>query len=274
MASKDGWLSGLAHYAKAGFQEVEGTDLMICSQGERFFVHRLIVCTQSDFFRNACGPNSPFQEARTGVVHLDDDHPFLVQLMLSYCYTGRVDEDMLEDREAPPCNQFGVEEAEIYAIADKYQIHGLECAAIERFRDYLEENTPDNLDECWWHQHVSVIAKKVYETTPSTNRGLRDIVLSYTWAFFDHLVQSKVFKANTDKIEDFWAEFAQFHADRKARLRRCPDCGIRSMQSFQSWTTHLKDSVPKAKCAICPHCRGTSSFKAWNRPLDAGKAGE
>ncbi|KAL1385921.1 hypothetical protein HDK64DRAFT_339807 [Phyllosticta capitalensis] len=259
--------------ASDGFQSKRDTDLTIRSRGEQFHVHKLIVCAQSEFFSKACGPDSLFLEAKTGVVNLDDDHPFLVKLMLVYCYTGGVDEDMLKERfeqdlgEDFPCYEDGICNAEIYAFADKYWIDGLKTAAMTRLYRYFDEESEAVLEErYWWHERVSKIAQKVYKTTISTDRGLRDMVLNYTSTHFDKLMEVKIFKANTDKIEGFWAEFTQYQADNKARFRECPRCGTTSMQVFRTWGPHLINPSCHTS-ATCDWCDVASSFEAWNQPL-------
>lgn len=44
-----------------GFKAKWHTDLTIRCQGREFFVHKIILGAQSQYFRKACDPNSPFQ---------------------------------------------------------------------------------------------------------------------------------------------------------------------------------------------------------------------
>ncbi|KAK8155385.1 hypothetical protein BKA80DRAFT_283457 [Phyllosticta citrichinensis] len=62
----------LCEISQEGLQSKLYTNLTIhCkdhSSGEvkEFYIHKLVVCLQSDFFANACKPDSPFEEAMTG----------------------------------------------------------------------------------------------------------------------------------------------------------------------------------------------------------------
>ncbi|RSL47916.1 hypothetical protein CEP54_013171 [Fusarium duplospermum] len=60
------------------------SDLTIVCGEDRHRVHKAIVCTRSSFFNSAC--NSGFQEAETGIIHLHEDDPLVVKMMLHYLY--------------------------------------------------------------------------------------------------------------------------------------------------------------------------------------------
>ena len=60
------------------------SDLILVLGGETRKVHKAILYSQSEFFKNACKVS--FKEGETGVITLYDDDPELLRLMLSYCY--------------------------------------------------------------------------------------------------------------------------------------------------------------------------------------------
>ncbi|KAL1633424.1 hypothetical protein SLS58_011084 [Diplodia intermedia] len=59
--------------------------------GEELKVHKAVVCAQSRFFHTACKPESPFKEARTGLIELTEDDPVAVNGMVDYLYTRQYD---------------------------------------------------------------------------------------------------------------------------------------------------------------------------------------
>ena len=85
----------------------------------------------------------------------------------------------------------------MYAMADKYDLADLKSQARQRFltnfydKDEYESHCCEDQDlqdvvipvpETW--AEVAVITKLVYSTTPSSDRGLRDIVLEFVTRYF------------------------------------------------------------------------------------------
>ncbi|KAM3523662.1 hypothetical protein NHJ13051_005000 [Beauveria bassiana] len=66
------------------FDEGAYSDLTIVCGDDRHRVHKAIVCPRSKFFASAC--NGPFQEGESGVVHLPEDDPLAIKMMIHYFY--------------------------------------------------------------------------------------------------------------------------------------------------------------------------------------------
>jgi hypothetical protein len=81
--------------------------------------------------------------------------------MLSYLYTSDY-EGGGKQWEGGFCN------TRLYAIAEKYDIPLLKRLARARFTEWAESN--------WSHRDFPTVVKEVYESTPSSDLGLRDIV--------------------------------------------------------------------------------------------------
>lgn len=147
------------------------SDLTITTEARSFKVHRAIICTQSKVL--AAMSDSGFRETSTSTLSLEHDDPAAVERMITFLYTGNYD---LENADAP------VKDAErstgatlmanalVYSIADKYDIERLKALAKRRFR---------NVD-CYaaWHcEDFPKVVATVFDTTPDTDRELRDTVI-------------------------------------------------------------------------------------------------
>ncbi|KAL1627767.1 hypothetical protein SLS54_002033 [Diplodia seriata] len=85
--------------------------------GHVYNVHKIVVCSQSDFFANAFKENT-FKESKDNLIHLPDDDPAAVRAMLQFMYTGTYDNPVF----------FGSVDAmlllhlHVYLLADKYAV--------------------------------------------------------------------------------------------------------------------------------------------------------
>ncbi|KAJ5381480.1 uncharacterized protein N7496_003908 [Penicillium cataractarum] len=120
----------------------EYSDLKIFCQDITFNVHQCIICPQSSFFRAAI--EHPFKESSTRVIELPADHPGTVERMISYLYlkdyrqTGHIipmaaaeDEDLA---------QVGLNHADVYITADKYDIQLLKSLAATKMTSWAKSN--------------------------------------------------------------------------------------------------------------------------------------
>ncbi|KAL1646537.1 hypothetical protein SLS58_003123 [Diplodia intermedia] len=87
------------------------------SNGHVYNVHKIVVCSQSDFFANAFKENT-FKESKDNLIHLPADDPAAVRAMLQFMYTGTYDNPVF----------FGSVDAmlllhlHVYLLADKYAV--------------------------------------------------------------------------------------------------------------------------------------------------------
>ncbi|KAK7536850.1 uncharacterized protein J3D65DRAFT_695683 [Phyllosticta citribraziliensis] len=253
------------------FQAKWNTDLTIRCQGKEFHVHKIIVGMQSAFFEKACDPESPFKEARTGVITLTDDDAFLVRILLVYCYTGDLDRECMEewcrenDMDGDTWEYIALCTVRIYGLADKFQILSLKKVAQQLFKEYMEH-------EEWARSDLDFfpdLVREVYRTTPCTDRGLRDLVLYFTSKELHYLIQTKRFRVKMEKIQGFWGELHIYQAETGKRERICPnsECKVISSQSFPNWTVRYNHWFA-ANSLTCPKCKSLFGMREWNKPLD------
>lgn len=160
-----------------------------------------------------------FQEAYSNRIELEDDDPATVERMISYIYTFDYKDEQHQDRESNSCSSVspgedveitigenedmsdhdGVQPAlassvRVYAIADKYGMPSLKELAKERFCNWAEGN--------WTHEDFSDIVREIFQSTPNSDRGLRDVVVRIVATHVDNLTQKDEFRHLLEEIGD------------------------------------------------------------------------
>lgn len=109
----------------------------------------------------------------TGRIELPDDKPYLVRRMIRYFYL--LDSERTrgnEDKEEVKPSR-AMLNAEMYVLADKYEIEGLKKVALDGFEDSLfrawEIDTTVS--------ELRVVVPFTYGSTPKSDRGLKDCVI-------------------------------------------------------------------------------------------------
>ncbi|KAH8656126.1 hypothetical protein BGZ60DRAFT_417837 [Tricladium varicosporioides] len=168
------------------FESGKYSDLIIRSGDRVFKVHRAVICPRSRFFAAAC--DGPFQECISKEISLEEDDPHTVERMLAYLYTSDYCD---RDYSGPVAVETSPEELQpmiekqdnastttnepsllnnvlVYAIAEKYGITGLKEMAQAKFQSQAGSLLSA--------KEFPEIIRELYRSTPSSDRGLRDIV--------------------------------------------------------------------------------------------------
>ncbi|EKG09370.1 BTB/POZ-like protein [Macrophomina phaseolina MS6] len=178
----------------------EYSDFVIrCNNGDEHKVHRVVLCSQSEFFRRACNPRTGFKEALSGVIELHHDEPDTVRAMLEFCYTFAYTcrpSDSPEDRM--------IFHVHVYALGEIYDIPGLKKLAIQSFEREANHTFP----------LFPAAVRAVYETTPQSDRGLRDVVLRVCAANTNELMKNPHFEDMMDELGVFGRELSRTLTDR------------------------------------------------------------
>lgn len=163
---------GLIEGTTSLLTEEKYSDLTITTLTGPFKVHKAIVCTQSKVLAAMC--DGGFKETSTSILRLEHDDPATVERMITFLYTGNYDhgtngkwEFILKGAKwfvGPMLEATTL----VYSIADKYDIELLKALAKDKFE--LVASAACNCEE------FAAVAAKVFNTTPDTDKGLRDIV--------------------------------------------------------------------------------------------------
>jgi hypothetical protein len=103
--------------------------------------------------------------------------------------------------------------ARVYALADKYDVRGLKAFSSKKFKNSLA--TP------WSSEVFSEIIRVVYESTPSTDRGLRSIVTETARKRGNCLMDCTEFRVLLESAPDFTIDLLQKVWD----AHPCGECG-------------------------------------------------
>ncbi|KAK0645277.1 hypothetical protein DIS24_g8033 [Lasiodiplodia hormozganensis] len=184
----------------------EYSDLLIrCNNGDEHRVHRVILCSQSEFFRRACNPKTGFKEALSGVIELRHDDPATVRAMLEFCYTFTYtcptsSSPSPSSSSSPSRNEDAmIFHVHMYAVGEIYDIPSLKALAARNFDRDVDHAFP----------RFPAAVRAIYETTPDSDRGLRDRALRVCAAHAAELLANPAFEDVMDQLGVFGKEFAR-----------------------------------------------------------------
>ncbi|KAK5659736.1 hypothetical protein OQA88_947 [Cercophora sp. LCS_1] len=166
----------------------EFTDFTIVCGAQKFPVHKIIVCSHSPVLRAACRKpfrvrRKPSHEAVIGEYKIEEQSPLLVRRMVEYFYRGDYEDHRsspdipIEDNKPaePDESDAGHDisklqlHARMFALADMYQVEGLQSLATAKYMAALESST--NMKQ------ILQSVPDVFNLTPPSARQLRDKVV-------------------------------------------------------------------------------------------------
>ena len=159
------------------------------------------------------------QEAENHCIDLPDDDPAAVEAMLQYLYTldctveSHIDymydhgEEVIllvgsdEMFRQTPFPQL-VFDVSMYHMGDKYGIHGLKGMASEKFAGTLECYAKGPFSSIS-AQALAVVIRRIYDSTPESDKGLRHHVLGFAKRHLKHLLALEDFKMALAEMPEF-----------------------------------------------------------------------
>ncbi|CEI70405.1 hypothetical protein FVEN_g1089 [Fusarium venenatum] len=200
----DGFLSSLKVYYDSGLM----SDAVITCNDNVFKTHRVLLSAHSKYFATAL--NGLWMETTQSKIEIKDFETNVVEAMLSFIYSF--------DYDAASDSSSMVFDAQVYQIADKYDIPALKICSKEKFASAITAG--------WNTDDFPVAVSIVYETTPLEDRGLRDLVVDIAQKNIDTLVGRDGFCELLRKTADFAADLILFLCGGQPNTEkfRCPYC--------------------------------------------------
>ncbi|KAF5974689.1 kelch 8 [Fusarium coicis] len=168
------------------------SDVVIRCDGQEFSVHSLVLFCHSDYFKRQL--TGPWKESEDKTIEIKDFDVNVVEAMLRFVY--------FFDYDVPPNTRTMIFHAQVYQIGDKYGIEPLKKQALNKFRHVINEAEVDD----GFASNLADTISIVYNTTPSGDRGLRDIVVQSSCTHFEYLISETSFKEALGMNGDFSAD--------------------------------------------------------------------
>ncbi|KAL1969767.1 hypothetical protein VTN77DRAFT_7276 [Rasamsonia byssochlamydoides] len=210
-------------------QREEFTDFTLVCEGERFQVHKVIVCSQSAVLRAAS--MGPFKEASSGVYEMNEDSLPMVRKLIDYFYTADYDQNVESaDTEcAPPISALQIH-VRMFVLADKYDIEGLRVLSSEKYSNRL-------MSPCSALEFLESVPD-VYTLTAPSVRVLRDEVTHFARVNLENYIQDQSVREVYEKIATEVPHFVKDVLDSFITapfIGTCFNCGPRtSMKVLQA----------------------------------------
>ncbi|KAF2094455.1 hypothetical protein NA57DRAFT_60499 [Rhizodiscina lignyota] len=236
----------------SNFDDAKYSDLTIRCGEKTFKVHKMILCTQSEFFVNAC--ERGFKESKTNEIDLSDNDVILIEAFLRFMYKGTY--------EVPQPEGYKVSEIcfhlAMIIIGDKYLLQTLKGHAAKRVRLALRTrdfSMNDLLDK----------APAVFQSLPKQDLGAREsVAYAAAWEYAICLLGEKRGLANADKST----------AKLKAAVMKDAAFAGEVVQSLCDMIRdgNMNDAEIFANKVKCPRCKRTERKHILdNRPEDVAE---
>ncbi|GAB0137877.1 hypothetical protein EsDP_00006130 [Epichloe bromicola] len=164
------------------------SDVVIVCDGDTTKAHRVILATHSPYFAKALTGN--WAESSSNKIEIKDFDSSVVEAMLRFMYFFDYNNDsgissMLYD-------------AQVYQAADKYDIPALKKHARQKFKSAISTG--------WSLDDFPGAITAAYDSTPPTDRGLRDLIVATSCEHMKELLENGLFRELLRKIPDFAAD--------------------------------------------------------------------
>ncbi|KAH6953968.1 BTB/POZ protein [Ilyonectria sp. MPI-CAGE-AT-0026] len=185
------------------------SDAVISCEGQEFKVHRLILSIHSQYFTKEL--NGPCKEASDKKIEIGDFDAGVVEAMIQFMYKF--------DYRNKCGTSTMVFDAQVYQIADKYNIQALKTLSKEKFGASIATG--------WSMDDFPLAIAVVYDSTLPEDRGLRDLAVETSHENIEKLLGHDEFCKVLRKIPDFAADLIPFLSGKhtsNSKSYRCPSC--------------------------------------------------
>ncbi|KAF2681496.1 hypothetical protein K458DRAFT_444693 [Lentithecium fluviatile CBS 122367] len=199
---------------KKHFDDAQFADLVVRCRDDEYHVHRVIMCSHSQWFAKVCAKAA--LETGLQTIDLSADDPDAVDAMLQYCYQLDYADKFLGLSSAGYVIYTLSPHIDIYLLATRYSIPGLQQLAVEKFEARAAVLSRVEVNKEKFFQAIRVI----YASTRST--GDDELKMAAVKLCADHSEQyilqggktaARVFKL-MDEIPAFRMDFIKELASR------------------------------------------------------------
>ncbi|OBS22615.1 hypothetical protein FPOA_08951 [Fusarium poae] len=207
------------------------SDAVITCEDKVFKIHRIVLSAHSKYFAKQLNGN--WKETSERKVEIKDFDPSVVEAMLCFVYS-------FDYRNTCGTSSM-IFDAQVYQIADKYDIPALKAHSKEKFASAVAAGW--NMDD--FPLSVSV----VYDSTPQEDRGLRDLAVEISRKNIDTLLGRDGFCELLRKTADFAADLIPFLCGGPSygKHYKCPSCAHKFHGDYNKGSFY------------CPKCAKTYS---------------
>ncbi|KAH7019639.1 BTB/POZ protein [Ilyonectria destructans] len=205
----EGFLSSLKEYIASYYNTDTLSDVVVACNDQEFKVHGVILSAHSKCFAKALNGN--WKESSQRKIDVKDFDASVVEAMLRFMYSFDYS------------NIYGTStmafDAQVYQIADKYDVPGLKAHSKDKFGAAITAG--------WSMDDFPLAVTVVYESTPSADRGLRDLVVETSQENIDKLLEHDGFCELIRKTPDFAADLIPFLCGKLSTTMpryECPSC--------------------------------------------------
>jgi speckle-type POZ protein len=195
----------------------EFTDFEFTCKGHIILVHRVIICSHSPVFHAAC--TGKLKEASTQSYSLDSHSLPMVRRMVEFFYTSDYTEESEEEDTGTDTIPVLSIHAAMFTLADKYDIEELKVLSANKYSEYLTKNS--NVT------NFLLSISEVYNSTPPSERGLRDRALAFAREKLPRFLSLSDAKDEFDEVAadapEFIKELLYYFIDDRL-LGRCDNC--------------------------------------------------
>ncbi|KAI6749658.1 hypothetical protein HG530_015072 [Fusarium avenaceum] len=186
--SSDSFLEKLKSYSN----NESFSDVVIRFESNEFKAHTVILSCNSEYFAKQS------KESIEKVIHITDFDNSVIEAMLQFIYHFDYTNDSKESAM--------IFHAKVYQIADKYGIFALKEHAKKKFSAVVKTD--------WSTDDFPLAIEFVYLTTPTEERGLRDLVVKTPYTNVQNLNTRDGFCQTLRTTADFAADLVRFTCDR------------------------------------------------------------
>ncbi|KAK3343294.1 BTB/POZ protein [Neurospora tetraspora] len=255
-------------------------------------LHKNILCSRSIWFEKALTGN--FEEAKSGIVNIENFEPEAIDILIRYIYTGICDISAL----SPTTKTNFVSCFEVYTVGDYFALSSLTKIALDTLTTEFDSKvaplqlnydsgsptsdgngvSPDWLPELF--EAIRLVYNEVpLSDTAHTTPRIRAAFLSFVHAARFYFLQNEHFNAFLDQVPALALDVFRAMRNTGDFIANLPDahcsfCKSKPTRAEKGYYTHLATEKLKLT-ASCSTCAGKRDFSAgwtdWSGKVRAGK---